>query len=80
MYIQEAFSVVLSNAFASKGAKPVSYRDKPILAEYKESNRELTEEEKQAQIELLFSNLSLMQKNFESNNGEQKCQIQIHYQ
>lgn len=70
MYIQEAFSVVLSNAFASKGAKPVSYRDKPILAEYKESNRELTEEEKQAQIELLFSNLSLMQKNFESNNGE----------
>ena len=74
MYVYEAFSVVLSNAFASKGAKPQTFRDRPILAEYKEKNKVLTEEEKQAQIELLFSNLSLMQKNFERSNGDKQCQ------
>jgi len=70
MYMYEAMTVVVSNAFASKGAKPKTYREKPILAEYKDKNRELTEEEKQEQIKTLFDNLSLMQKNFERNNGD----------
>ena len=73
-YVLEAMSVVMSNAFASKGAAPVKYRDKPILAEYKEKTRPLTEEEKQAQIDLLFSNLELMKQNFERTHGDKKCQ------
>ena len=74
MYVYEAISVVVSNAFASKGAQHKKYRDKPILAEYKDINKPLTEEEKQAQIDLLFSNLELMKTNFENSHGDKKCQ------
>ena len=73
MYVHEAVAVVISNAFAGKGEAPKKYRDKPILAEYKENNRELTEEEKQSQIDALFGNLQLMQHNFELTHGEKPC-------
>ena len=73
-YVFEAMSVVMSNAFASKGTPPIPYREKSFLAEYKEKTKPLTEEEKQAQIDLLFSNLELMKQNFERTHGDKKCQ------
>lgn len=59
-YVLNAIAVVLSNAFGGK-------------AEYmKESlhkqNKELTQEEKDKQIELLFANLQIMQANFEASH------------
>ena len=70
MYTMEAFRVVLTNAFSQKGAKPVEYRDKSLLQELKDKNRVLTEEEKQEQINLLFSSLAVMQTNFEKAHGD----------
>lgn len=69
-YTLEALNVVLGNFFAPKGAKTKEYRDKPILTEMREKNRVLTEEEKQEQINILFGNLEIMQRNFESAHGD----------
>lgn len=70
LYVYEAMSVVMANAFSKKGAKPQKYRDTPILTEYRESHRELSEEAKQAQIDILFNNLEAMQRAFEQTHGE----------
>lgn len=70
MYNHEAFAVVISNAFADKGAKPAKYREQPIMVEAKNKNRVLTEEEKQNQIDMLFGQLEVMQHNFERTHGE----------
>lgn len=72
MYTLDAFRVVLFNAFAAKGSKPQEYRNQPITAEIKEKNRVLTEEEKQEQIQMLFSNLTMMQNNFERAHGDKQ--------
>lgn len=72
-YVKEAFQVVMANAFAKKGAQPVTYRESPFLKEFHEQNRVLTEEEKQEQISILFGNLEIMQHNFEASHGEKKC-------
>ena len=71
-YTLEALSVVLGNFFAGKNANPREYRDKPILTEMREKNRVLTEEEKQEQIKILFGNLDIMQKSFESAHGDKQ--------
>ena len=72
-YVKEAFQVVMANAFAKKGAQPVTYRESPFLKEFHEQNRVLTEEEKQEQISILFGNLEIMKNNFEASHGEKKC-------
>ena len=71
-YVKEAFSVVMANAFAKKGAQPVKYRESPFLKEYNETHRPLTEEEKLAQVKALFGNLEIMQRNFEATHGDKK--------
>lgn len=70
MYTLEAIRVVVSGIFAKQGQAAQQYRDKPIMTEYRENNRVLTEEEKQEQIQALFSNLEIMQGNFERTHGE----------
>ena len=72
MYTLEALNVVISNVLSAKGASPKSYRDKPILMEVREKTKELSQEEKQEQIDILFGNLSLMQKKFEKNKENNK--------
>ena len=73
VYTYEAVSVAVSNMFLKKGKKPNKYRDKPILQEYDEKIKEeqpLTEDEKIRQTEMLFTNLKIMQANFENNKKE----------
>lgn len=69
-YTMEAFGVILANAFKKEGSPPEKYREMPIMTEYREQHHELTEEEKQAQIQLLFGNLEIMKNNFERTHGE----------
>ena len=67
-YFYEAVSVVASNALRKKGAKPISYRKKPVLQELeekREGERPLTEDEKIAATAALFANLENMQAKFE---------------
>lgn len=71
-YVKDALEVVLSNAFAEKGTPPIEYRKKPFL----QDSKELTEEEKQAQINALFGSLEVMEHNFRTTHGEKKhCPI-----
>ena len=70
VYVYEAMATVIANAFSEKGAKAIKYRERPILAEMKEKNRVLTEEEKQLQIDALFGQLEVMQQNFMRTHGD----------
>ena len=72
MYTLDALSVVMSNAFAAKGSKGKDYRSMPIMSEIKERNRELTEEEKLEQVQMLWNSLSIMQSNFERTHGDKQ--------
>lgn len=72
-YVHEAVGVVASQIMPSKGAPPVHYRESPIFKEITTKNKELTEEEKQAQIAILFGNLEIMKSNFEATHGDKKC-------
>jgi len=67
-YMHEAVTVSLANAFRGKGSAPVDWRKKTIQEEIREQTGTLTEDEKQARINTLFTNLELMQKRFEANN------------
>lgn len=71
MYIFEAVSTALANAFRKKGTKPIPYRTKgflEVIRENEHSNRPLTEEEKNEQINNLFAMLGSMQKSFEASH------------
>ena len=72
MYTMEAIKIVVSGMFAKQGQTPEKYMERPMLMEYRERNRVLTEEEKQEQIQMLFSNLTIMQGNFERTHGEKR--------
>lgn len=72
MYTIKALRVVVSEIFAKNGQSTEKYADVPILTEAREKNRVLTEEEKQEQIQILFSNLSVMQGNFERTHGDKQ--------
>lgn len=68
MYIQgryfvDALLCTVGNMFSKKGAKSIEYPKEPYqLGE----PRELTEAEKQAQVDQLFANLEMMKSNFEN--------------
>lgn len=68
-YMYEAVMVGLANGFRSKGTPAHEWRDKPIQAEIREATGDMTEEEKERQINNLFANLELMQANFEASNS-----------
>lgn len=67
-YTYEAVSISLSNAFRKKGAKPLKYRDMPILEEARRNSGDLTEAEKIAETKKLFESLEMMKRNFEMNH------------
>lgn len=68
LYIYDAFSVVLSNAFAAKGSTPKKYLLKP------EPIFPMTEEEKQAEDERelrkMIRNLNQWEKSFNGKNDD----------
>ena len=71
VYTYEAVQTALSNAFRGKGAKPIEYRKKSIMAEIEEQRRleNPTEEEKKKQLDLLRKQLFGMQERFEKNRN-----------
>lgn len=67
VYMFEAVSIAVGNAFRGKGKKATEWRKYPIQEEIRESRGELTVEEKKARTNVLFANLRMMQANFERN-------------
>ena len=69
IYVMEAFSVVLGNAFRKKNAEPIKYRDKPLLKEIYEKNRPLSkremEEKAQREADRVFHRLEIARFNAE---------------
>ena len=55
LYIYDAFSVVIANAFGKKGSKTQKYLDKPVelFPKPKENPQEITEKETQSVIDTL---------------------------
>lgn len=70
LYVYNALNTVLYNAFKGKGKKEQKPLEGPMLQTYENTNRELTEDEEQAQVALLFSNLGAMQRSFEKSKNE----------
>ena len=68
IYMYEAVTIALGNAFRPKGKEPIPYRNKSILAEIEEKNRPLTEEEIKKHTNELFAMLGGMQQNFEASH------------
>lgn len=66
-YAMSMFSVILANAF-NKNSQ-AKYIENPIYKQAK-NNGQLTEEEKQKQIEQLFMQLQIMETNFKSNHKD----------
>lgn len=65
-YAMSALSVVMANAF-SKNSQ-AKFIEKPVSQQVRENAGELTEDEKQKQIELLFMQLRLMEANHKLNH------------
>lgn len=66
VYMRDAILSSICNSFRGKGTEPYEYPKEPYNIE---GERELTEEEKDMQVEQLFANLVLMQERFESNKA-----------
>lgn len=69
IYFYNAINVALGNAFRGKGKKPLEPLKEPLMKTYEDEHRELTEEEKKAQVSLLFANLGQMQQRFENSKA-----------
>lgn len=71
MYIQgryfvEALLCTVGNMFSKKGAKTLEYPKEPYDIK---PPRELTQEEKDAQVAMIFANLQRMKESFERSKG-----------
>ena len=69
IYMMEAFSVVLGNAFRKKNTKPYKYREAPILKEIDEKTRPVSqkelEERAQREADRVFHRLEIARFNEE---------------
>lgn len=63
-----ALGTALYNAFRDKGVQAKDYIQKPLLLEYEEKHRELTQDEIIKQTNVLFANLNAMQSAFEKSH------------
>lgn len=68
-YGLSAVSVAVEHCLAGRKAKS-KYIEKPVLAETQErkTNKELTEEEKQAQLDKFIMSLKIMESNFKAEH------------
>lgn len=71
VYMRDAIESSICNGFRAKGSKPYEYPKEPY--EFW-GERELTEQEKDMQINQIFANLQLMKSNFEKNRATTDCQ------
>lgn len=68
MYFLDALWVALGNMFSKKGAKPIEYPNKPYDIYGKDV--ELTETQKDLELQKLVSSLKIMEHNFNSSKKE----------
>ena len=69
-YIMSALDATVCNnsLWKGKNGTPSKYFEKPILSQYEEKkDKELTEEEKQAQLDKFVMSLKLLESNFKAN-------------
>lgn len=68
-YGLSAVSVAVEHCLAGRKAKS-KYIEKPVLAEIQErkTNKELTEDEKQAQLDKFIMSLKIMESNFKAEH------------
>lgn len=66
-YFADAIMCTVGNMFSKKGAKAISYPKEPYDLH---PDRELTEAEKQKQVEMIFTNLERMKTNFENAHNK----------
>ena len=69
IYISDALNTALGNAFRGRGQKAKELMKEPIMQKHERENRELTEDEEEAQVALVFQNLASMQRSFEQSKG-----------
>lgn len=72
-YGLSAVSVAVEHCLAGRKAKS-KYIEKPVLSEIQErkTNKELTEEEKQAQLDKFVMSLKIMESNFKAEHENKK--------
>lgn len=73
-YGLSAVSVAVEHCLAGRKAKS-KYIEKPVLAEMQKKNdmnRELTEDEKQAQLDKFIMSLKIMESNFKAEHENKK--------
>lgn len=68
LYIHEAFSVVLANAFAAKGSQPKKYVSQPFPI-YPKTEEELAAEE-EMELQNMVASLNAWEKAFNAEYGE----------
>ena len=76
-YGLSAVSVAVEHCFAGRKAKS-KYIEKPVLSEIQErkTNKELTEDEKQAQLDKFVMSLKIMESNFKAEHKNKNNDIQ----
>lgn len=70
IYFQDAIMSSIGNAFRKKGALPHEYYKKPLITQYEDEHRPLTEKEKMQYVNEVFDNLIGMQKRFEDSQRD----------
>ena len=72
-YGLSAVSVAVEHCLAGRKAKS-KYIEKPVLSEIQErkTNKELTEDEKQAQLDKFVMSLKIMESNFKAENKTER--------
>ena len=68
IYVLIALQVVLGNMFSKKGSKALEYPEKPFELFAEET--ELTDDEKDLQLQSLVSQLKIMEFNFNNSNSK----------
>lgn len=73
IYVRDALLSTVGNMFKGKGTKDFEYPKEPYSLNSEEtdnSNKELTEEEKDLQVKMLFANLESMKRRFDARKQQ----------
>lgn len=69
VYVRDALLCTVGNMFRKKGAKELTYPDRPYpFFEENGAGRELSEEEQRQKTQQLFDSLNIMKSNYELNH------------
>ncbi|MFQ9515337.1 MAG: hypothetical protein ACLRZ9_05875 [Eubacterium sp.] len=69
MYIKSAVGTAIENCFAERPKS--KYINKPMLQDFEDRNKQLTEEEKQREVDLFFAREKARRVNWKRNHNKQ---------